>query len=192
MRRITIMDNDSSYPPLLEWYGQLPEWIRVDRNPNQGPWAFWDRAPYPQNGNPYIVTDSDVVPTSTCPGDLVDKLVGTLQEFRWAAKVGPGIRIDDLPETPWREDILRYEKRYWRDRLRSDCFSGAIDTTFAVYRKGFGGTAMGSAIRLDHPYVVEHLPWYVWPPSEEERYYRQHADHEFSSSTAWMTRRGII
>jgi len=65
----------------------------------------------PKTENPIsssIVTDSDVVPTSTCPDDVVDKLLRTLREFRWAAKVGPGIRIDDLPETPWRADILRY------------------------------------------------------------------------------------
>lgn len=46
--------------------------------------------------------DSDVVPSSACPGDLVDKLLRTLYEFQWAAKVGPEFGLTIFRKRPGR------------------------------------------------------------------------------------------
>ena len=40
-KNIVILDNDSTCPPLLEWYKSLPEGTEVVRQGNLGPWGFW-------------------------------------------------------------------------------------------------------------------------------------------------------
>lgn len=39
---ITIIDNASTYPPLLDWYDEFKKDISIIRNPtNLGPWTFF-------------------------------------------------------------------------------------------------------------------------------------------------------
>ena len=57
-----------------------------------------------------------------------------------------------------------------------DAFFAAIDTTFALYEPG-AGKWDGVHIRLDFPYVVEHMPWYI--PTDEP-----HAERDFYKATA--------
>src|ERR1019366_9044842 len=74
-RRIIILDNASSYPPLLEYYKVLPDGVTVHLlGRNLGPWAFWQEGLHRLQSTPYVVTDSDLVPASECPKDLVSKL----------------------------------------------------------------------------------------------------------------------
>src|ERR1700675_4608017 len=70
-KKITILDNASTYPPLLEWYKGLPEGVTVEMGPNRGPWGAWSTGRLQTQGNPYVVTDSDLVPANCCPLDLI-------------------------------------------------------------------------------------------------------------------------
>src|SRR5271166_4067804 len=98
-RRIVILDNDSSYPPLLKYYKALPVGVSVEfLGANAGPWAFWDREMHLQQHTPYVVTDSDLVPAEECPKDLISKLQVLLSNRPESGKVGPGLKIDDVPQ----------------------------------------------------------------------------------------------
>ena len=140
---------------------------------------------------PYIVTDSDLVPSDCCPMDLIDKMLDILHRYPECGKIGPGLRLDNIPDLS--RDFITHgdgkgwegEGVYWKKRHSSGGFNAPIDTTFAMYSAHSPWVPAGwQNIRLDMPYVVEHIPWYVSKPfSEEEKYYRDHADRVWSHVT---------
>jgi hypothetical protein len=182
---ITILDQDSTYPPLLEWYQDLLIEAPLVGNrvavnflkENAGPLSFWDKGFDRTVAGPYVVTD--VVPSPSCPRNLLAKLWAKLEAYPNKGKAGPGLRIDNLPDAfPLARQMARLQlERYWTDALDPECFSAAIDTTFALYRPGgYIGSMDYSAVRMNAPYLFEHVPWYVWPLDEEEKYYLSHAE----------------
>jgi len=184
--RVTILDNDSTYKPLLAYYENLSTKVQLLRlGENVGPWAFWAKKFHLNQKLPYIVTDSDLVPDRLCPLDLIGKLMEYLVKYPECQKVGPGLRIDDGPD-------LEGERKFWGKRCDSGAFYAAIDTTFALYdhmaETDQYGFAVGSErnLRLDKPYLMRHMPWYATLPlSEEENYYRAHAN------PCWSTVAGV-
>ncbi len=96
---IYLLDNDSSYPPLLEYYEQTPHTV-VRLNENLAHTALWktdvlDR--YAKRADYYVYTDPDVVPVEECPPDALELFVHLLERYPTFVKAGFGLRIDDLP-----------------------------------------------------------------------------------------------
>lgn len=191
-QRIVILDNASTYAPLLEWYRSLPEGVQVEKHPNLGPWAFWGLKRQETQATPYVVTDSDLIPSDCCPLDLVEKCRKVLANSPECGKVGPNLRLDNIPDLS-REFITsgdgkgwEGESPFWKRRHASGGFNAPIDTTFALYLPHSPWVpADWNNVRLDMPYVVEHTPWYVKKPfSEEEQYYRDHTNNTWSH-VAW-------
>lgn len=184
-RRIVILDNASDYEPLLAWYRALPPGVNTMLLPdNHGPWVLWQQGVHRVLDTPYVLTDSDVVPAPFCPGDLIGALLATLQRFPDAKKVGPALRIDNLPDHYGQADTVRkWESQFWERPVAPGVFAAPIDTTFALYppRAEFSNEACN--LRLGHPYVAEHTPWYVDEAalSDEERHYRAHTSTTFSN-----------
>jgi hypothetical protein len=178
-REIVLIDNASTYPPLLRALDSSPhEVVRLDRN--LGPRAPWltglvaDRA----LDRPYVVTDPDVVPDPDCPFGVFDHFAALLERYPDFPKVGFGLRIDDLPASfAHRSDVAEWEAQWWTDELEPGVYRAPIDTTFALYRAGRAWHEF-DALRTGPPYVARHLPWYsdTAHPTEEERYYRDHLD----------------
>jgi hypothetical protein len=133
---------------------------------------------------PYVVTDSDVVPASFCPQDLIGALLAQLQRHPDARKVGAALRIDNLPDSYGEADTVRkWESQFWEHPVAPGVFAAPVDTTFAIY-PAFGEFSNDTGnLRLGHPYIAEHTPWYVDEAalSAEERYYRDHTSATFSN-----------
>jgi hypothetical protein len=184
LQSVYLVDNDSSYPPMLDFYATTPHRvIRLERNVGHlAPWAagIVDRlAP----DRPYIVTDPDVVPTETCPADTPQRLLEHLQAHPDSVKVGLGLKIDDIPDHyVHKKYVQAWEGQFWEHEIEPGLFRAAIDTTFALYRPG-QSFAKRPALRTGPPYVARHLPWYVAAGelTEEERYYRAHASRSINS-----------
>ena len=181
-KRITLLDNASTYPPLLEWYERLPEGVSVQHlGGNFGPWGFWENGFNKEMDTPYIVTDPDCVPTESCPGDLVEKCMRLLHDNPGNLKVGPSLIVpglDDLTKENW-------EHQFRRKRFSADAWLAHIDTTFAIYgpRASFCNESFN--LRLDKPYSVYHTPnYYQEPLSEEVKFYVAQANRAWSH--AWM------
>ncbi|MBX3606909.1 MAG: methyltransferase domain-containing protein [Piscinibacter sp.] len=196
-RRIVILDNASDYPPLLDWYRALPPGVNTMLLPeNHGPWVLWQQGVHRVLETPYVLTDSDVVPADFCPKDLIGALLAALQRFPDAKKVGPALRIDNLPDHYAQADTVRkWESQFWEHPVAPGVFAAPIDTTFALYppRAEFSNEA--GNLRLGHPYIVEHTPWYVDDAalSDEERHYRAHTSPVYSNwsvvkKDAWVDR----
>jgi len=160
-----IIDNDSDYGPLLEWYETDPcEIVRLKEN--LGHHAPWTSGVISGDGAPlYIVTDCDI----DIEGVPLDVLSVLQFPFSWRTnapvKSGLALRINDLP--PWQSEVFQWESRWWLKPCPiSPWYRAAIDTTFAMYRCGttlrqVQDVARTPAVRLGGEYQARHMPWYL-------------------------------
>lgn len=147
--RVIWIDNNSSYPPLLQFYRRgKPEVILLGQNLGaNGPW--WG-AEVHRNSEPYVVTDPDL-DLSKLPDDWPKILAGGLKMWPDDPKCGLGL----LPcPMGWSEL--------------------EIDTTFAMYRPGGEGPSIGGH-SAGPPYAVRHLPDFIRQIDAEYDYYLRNA-----------------
>lgn len=154
---IIIVDNDSSYPPLLEWYATQP--CRIEKlNTNVGVAAPWISGVVNSlNGFPYVITDPDLGLEDT-PDDTLLYLLDRLNSLQ-IDKVGLGLdwqRVES--KSPYYGHMHSYEKTRWN---KSKVVGGVymdvqVDTTFSLNRHPVyfvGGSS------TTFPYVARHYPW---------------------------------
>jgi hypothetical protein len=186
---ITLIDNNSTYPEMLELLQRIQNDVRVIRlSRNHGPhyfarnWLFYFRLP-----NIFCVTDPDIRFNSAMPGDFVDVLKEATNEFA-VGKAGLALDISDVSKM--RSDrikhegkdysIWEWEARFWQHQISvtragDPIYKAAIDTTFAVYNKAFFNKKdFERAVRFAGRFTARHLPWYLdnGLPKEEEEFYR--------------------
>lgn len=185
-RNIHILDNQSDYQPLLEWYETCPyEVIKLGKN--YGFKAIWESGVYKRFRHSfYVYTDSDLAIDEDCPEDFMKVFLDILKRYPTTLKAGFGIHIDDIPDHyKMKEEVIKNESRFWQKELEKGVYEAQIDTTFALYRPYCYGPANKHhlMIRTGAPYLLRHLPWYVDMDnlSDEEYYYIHHT----SQSTHW-------
>lgn len=178
VRRIIILDNDSTYEPLLEWYKQCP-WEVINLGTNLGFKAVWRAAQTRKlRRGWYIYTDSDVELDPLCPSDFISHMLEVMTvKHPYALKVGLSLRIDDLPDCyEARDAVIAHEQKFWNDYC-DGMYRAPVDTTMALYRphSGLNRSRSAEAYRLAPPYSLRHLPWYADSSklSEEEQFYRR-------------------
>ena len=108
-----LLDNGSTYEPLLKWLETCPyPVIRVGNN--AGCYGFWRARRHHFLTSPYIVSDSDL-DLSGVPIDVVDRLRRALDENPDVAKAGLSLEIDDIPEHyAFKHDVVGWERQYWQ------------------------------------------------------------------------------
>jgi hypothetical protein len=188
---IHIIDNNSTYPPLLEYYKEC-RYTVYRLNENIGVQAFWKSGICRSfSRNFFVYTDPDVVPVDECPDDFMLLFLDTLKKNRLAQKVGFSLKIDDLPD--WnllKKSIIGCESHFFTDFKKDELlYRAPIGATFALYRPGAGLNHANNHIeiyRTGYPYMARHLPWYQDSrnPDEEEKYYLEHLKH----GTWWTTK----
>jgi hypothetical protein len=181
---IHIIDNQSTYPPLLEYYKTLPYTIyRLDRN--QGHFSIWETILFSRFSHDYYVyTDPDILPVEGCPSNILAYFQSLLHKYPGYKKVGFGLLINDLPDSyNLKPKVVKWEQQFWEKPLEQDVYDALIDTTFALYRPGAKGGADGPAIRTAGKYVARHLPWYENSAAldEETQYYLRSS----SAASSW-------
>lgn len=161
---IYVVDNASTYEPLLEYYETSG--LRVFYlDTNVGYLALWKTPIRDQFlKNYYVYTDPDILPVDECPDDFMRLFYEVLGIVPNADKVGFGLKIDDIPGyNPLREQIVAHEQQFWAHPLGQNLYGAAIDTTFALYRpKRMGGWWL-PAVRTGNSLRARHLPWYEDP-----------------------------
>ena len=175
--KIIIFDNASSYPPLLDFYESIKSQYMIVRCPtNMGPLSIWHYDGFPTPEGRFFYTDSDVVPDDSCPDNICEIMVNVLDKFPEVFKVGPCLRIDDLPDHYFqKQKVIDWEsKHFWKEKFDTgfgvNAWKGGIATTFALWKSARWDL---SGVRLDFPYAFRHLPWYTDSdnPTEEDVYY---------------------
>lgn len=173
---LIILDNNSTWPPLLQYYKTLSYRVEL-LNQNLGYNALEQLPLYKQIRKGYFVyTDSDVVPSENCPEDFMLHFLNILQQNENVQKVGFSLKIDDLPDYfADRGKIIEWEKQYFTRPAGEGVYEAMIDTTFALHRpyaliSTVGGYRM---LRTAAPLEAKHMPWYNNSSelSEEELHY---------------------
>lgn len=174
--QIIILDNLSSYPPLLEWYDNCPvEVVRLQEN--MGQLAIYNSGlinRWPQ-GSWVAYTDSDLeLNPLVSPYFLLDLQI--YAEKYGVNKAGLALRIDNLPKySEYALRALDVELKYWTEEIGYNIYKAQLDTTFGIIK--VGQPFQYEAIRLGGTYTAKHVPWYTdWNNmSEEDQYYLDHA-----------------
>ncbi len=179
---IHLVDHGSTWPPMLDWLHVAP--YPVHWCGDQPPRALWDWDGLPGivKDSRYVVTDPDVV--LDCPDDWLCRMADELAADAngYVVKVGLGLRVDDLPDTPLARRVVAWETPFWRERTPTGCgFRAPVDTTLALYQPLTVEPRfqLHPAARMAAPYLVRHLPWYDDPATREsgraeDAYYRAH------------------
>lgn len=183
---IHIIDNLSTYPPLLKYYQKVPATVyRLDKN--VGHEALWRTHIFQRLGQGYYVyTDPDVLPTKETPDDFLHYFFKTLERFPHMDKIGFGLKTDDIPDHyPMKKEVINWESSLLQQELEPGLFHSKIDTTFALYRPGAMFQRWDTTIRCGAPYQLMHMPWYEnhLQLNEESEYYKRN----MSSSSSWYT-----
>jgi hypothetical protein len=185
---IQIVDNASTYPPLLDYLRSSPHKVHYLNN-NMGHLAVWTCGRFTSelSTSYYIVSDCDILPVEQCPGDAVWHFQQVLEMYPEVTKVGFSLRIDDLPDSyVFKDEVINWEAQYWQKEIAPELFAAPIDTTFALYRPGIypSQKKWWTALRTGAPYTARHLPWYQNSQelSDEEQYYQRSAE---ALSTHW-------
>ena len=197
-----IIDNNSTYPPLLEWYEKECPYQVIRRTTNDGPWAFFITELYQQYRDRYfMVSDSDQ-DISQCPDGWVDVLMKGLEETEdnvW--KSGLSQKIDDLPkDNPYAKEIFEYESAFYSNINKFGYYRVWMDIGIAIYDRERRSEYPNKdpnwycAVRSPLPYQSRHLDWYLTPETlrEEDIYYlttqgRAHQGWLFN----WPTKYGM-
>lgn len=183
---IHIVDNNSTYPPLIEYLASSKHQVhRMEKN--FGHLAVWDSKKFEDivGKKYYIVSDCDVVPIDECPRNVTEYFLGILKKYPKMAKAGFGMKIDDLPDHyAYKQSVIDWEKSFWKNKIDEGLYKASIDTTFALYRPGIfpPDKKWWQSIRTDFPYLARHLPWYQDSsrPDEEEIYYEKNLKNKSS------------
>lgn len=184
-----IVDNASTYPPLVEWYNTQTDYRVVRLKKNMGsraPWVSGTIAKEVARGELYVVTDPDL-DLSAVPADCLKVLERGLNKYG-RQKAGLSLEINDIhPEIAKtvqknKRTLRQCEEPYWRKRLDAQFWDAATDTTFALYRNNgpvvHDNGTFYKAVRSDRPYTAKHLPWYKTEKEfdDEDRFYVAHRE----------------
>lgn len=183
-RNIIVIDNLSTYEPLLEWYKTANVTVFFNTHPE----TRFDNGTlyhlmFDLKLEPfatilkdyYVFTDSDVIPDECVPENFIEDMVKVCEEYD-VDKVGLGLRIDNLPSNPQTDSVLHYETPYWNAKINHDdyeLYNAVVDTTFAVYGPGRKPLWSRNTIRMGGDFIARHEPWYYDPSNlpEDELYY---------------------
>ena len=194
MENIIIIDNLSTYPPLLEYYKTL-EGVTVEyMDKNYGHMVFFENIGLQEKYGKgfYVVTDADIDPNPKLSKDFMRVLLDVItKEFQDVNKVGFALDIDSIPDYYLHKDkVLRWEKKFWENQYPKipSAYYAKIDTTFAIYKplypKFYNHIDFLKGIRLAGDFTAIHGGWYVdeRSPTVEQVYYKNTA----SSASSWQ------
>ncbi len=182
--KIIILDNGSTYPPLLDWYDGLQGIVEVRMLGNEGHLAFWAIGMDREVGDYFVYTDSDLELSPDLPKNWKEVLFDLINRYE-INKVGLAIRIDDLPDHyRYKNQVRRNEGRWWLQEVEEGVFKADTDTTFALYRN-IHDNCYESLRVAKNGFSCKHIPFYLDLNNldEEERYYLE--NHDLNKTTQY-------
>jgi hypothetical protein len=196
-RNFMIVDNNSTYAPLLSYYDELNKSGKaavILYGENKGPHFFHMKGVYKLFGSlPHIYTDPDLDYDFLAPTFLTELM--TVSEKYSMFKVGPALQIPhsyEIDEMMYcdqdgvRWGIADWESRYWKEQVDEGLFyPGHIDTTFHLFNPTYFkvGSDLIDGIRIGKDgFIFKHLPWYKnkISPKDESDFYANHVTEKSS------------
>jgi hypothetical protein len=183
---IHILDNNSTYKPLLEWYKTNPCVVKRLKDNLEGLSIYNSQYinEFLQDYKWVCYTDSDIELNENTPKDFVEQLIGFATTYG-KLKAGLALRIDDLPETFYAHFTkVHYENRNWDNSIKLQdnppIYSAPLDTTFCIIRPDRPFDYQ--AIRVAGEFTAYHKPWYFdWANLDKEEQYYLKESKEWST-----------
>ncbi len=210
--QIVIHDNNSTFPPLIEflkdleksgipvyWHPQNPSLDQLSSVVATTVSDYLSQNPSPY----YIVTDPDIA-LDCVEADILEYYAFLLDNLEDISVVGPMLRIDDIPDYYPHKDtvICRHREQFWQHRgldllwkqQKQNILPCQIDTTFGMYRSSFVFQRLNLGLRTYAPYAARHLDWYIDPDNlaEDQIYFTQNASREISHWSRNLDKPGDI
>ena len=193
---IVIIDNASSFPPMVEMLAEMEKQIKIIRLPeNRGPhFIIRDVSFYNELPNFFCLTDPDIEFSNEMTHNFLNILKDISIEHS-AGKVGLALKIPDEEELSekfinldgkrWR--VIDWEQQFWRERIGKtdagdEIYSTTIDTTFALYnKKYFDINDRYKGLRVAGRFTSKHLGSYKKSivPQAELDFYRKNSRYSY-------------
>lgn len=177
--RINIIDNASTYPPLLEWYKEVEKDVNIIRQENNlGCWTFFYSGHSAKCEDEYYVySDADLELNPNMPYNWQEILMDYLK--RWNRKPSLVLRLDDVPESELKNHIKYHQSVCWYPTEEENVYKAVTDMTFSFDAKSAGYRY--ESVRIGGDFACRHIPWYLDFDnlSEEERYYLDQIDNKY-------------
>jgi hypothetical protein len=185
--KIYIIDNASTYTPLLEYLKQIDGQnnIKVLYQPENYGHRVYERPEiYELGGEMYIVTDPDLKLNPKMPKNFLEIMSGLSEQYK-TNKIGLALDIKndiDTTKTLNGQPGVTFainESKYWEDPIKDpkyELYRAPIDTTFALINKKYRILGkMDNSIRIAGDFTAVHRPWTIANktevPAEEMEYY---------------------
>lgn len=157
--QIIILDNGSTYKPLLDWYDFVCCKIDVRYHKNEGHLALWSTGLYKELGDYFVYTDSDIELNKSFPSDWKERMLTYATKYK--TKIGLALRTDDIPDHyRYKQQVIRNEGRWWLNQIEPNVYEADTDTTFFMIKNT--GDNQYASLRLAHDNLIaRHAPWYI-------------------------------
>ena len=185
--KIYIIDNASTYKPLLDYLKQIDgkNNLKVLYQPENYGYKVYERPEiYELGGDMYVVTDPDLKLNPKMPKNFLEIMSGLSEQYK-TNKIGLALDIkNDLDLTKKLdgrngETFATNEAPYWKDRVNDakyELYRAPIDTTFSLINKKYRMLGnIHNSIRIAGDFTAVHRPWTISnktevPPEEMEYY----------------------
>jgi hypothetical protein len=193
---ITVVDNASTYPPMVKLLHEISSKYELIRlNENRGPHLLIrDLNYYEKLPNYFILSDPDIEISRNIPEDFVKTLIEVSEEFK-IGKVGLALAIPNEEELlekfiymdGEKRSLIEWEEQFWENEVGKtshgdSIFLTTLDTTFALYnKKYFNLEDRYKSLRIGGRYTSKHLGSYAKTivPQEENEYYLSNTRYSY-------------
>jgi len=183
---IHILDNNSTYPPMIEYLKSVDNIIQVHRFDRNHGHNVISMIPSITNSQLYIISDPDLILNKNLPSNFISDLISISKKYN-SGKVG--FALDNKNNI--RTDVTyggktpeEWESQFWTTPINDPLYElywASIDTTFCLINKNFNGID----IRVAGNFTCVHRPWLLnWKdeiPPEELYFYKQN-----NLSSCWI------
>lgn len=169
--RIIILDNNSSYPKLLDYFNDIKNElkekiciIRLDKNYGHTVYLKLKN----QLPDVYILSDPDLQLNPNMP-DNFDQILLYISNKYKSYKVGLALDLSDSDKFiqcsnyTGGKNIYDWESQFWDQKIKDDNYElyyADVDTTFCLINNNYSGNSSNNNIRIADIFTAKHLPWY--------------------------------
>jgi hypothetical protein len=198
VENIIILDNNSTYKPMLELLNELENEHQIIRlGYNRGPhYALRDSEFYSNLPNYFCLSDPDLELSPNLPENFIDTFVEISNQYK-IGKVGFALEVPkeeefaqlymNLDGKLW--NMREWEMQFWENSIGKttdgdDLYLTTLDTTFALYNKiYFKPNDRYKSIRVSGKFTAKHLGFYSQEniPKYELMYYRNSTRYSYFS-----------
>jgi hypothetical protein len=191
---IYIIDNNSSYPPLVEYLKSIENQVKVlYMKENYGHKVYMRDEIVKLGGDKYIITDPDLQFNKNLPQNFIDILSNLSDKYK-IGKIGLALDISNninlnIKASDNNQNIVSWESQFWKNRIDNpdyELYNADLDTTFVLINSKYYIPNSYTAIRVAGNFTSIHKPWVLGYEKElldgELSYYRNN-----NISSTWVS-----